>query len=66
MKHIALPQQVVEQIIGHVLTSPSREVCGLVGAVAGRPVSAYPVRNVSDEPDRRFEMDLSEQKAQAA
>ena len=61
MKHVSLPQQLVEQIIGHVLTSPSREVCGLVGAVDGQPVSAYPVNNVSAEPECRFEMDPRQQ-----
>ncbi len=57
MKHVALPRSLVEQIIGHVLTSPAREVCGLVGAVQGSAVSTYPVANVSPEPDCRFEMD---------
>ncbi len=61
MKHIALPRPLVEQIIGHVLTSPSREVCGLVGAMEGLAVSTYPVKNVSAEPDCRFEMDPRQQ-----
>ncbi len=61
MRHISLPQQLVEQIIGHVLISPCREVCGLVGALDGQPISAYPVSNVSAEPDRRFEMDPRQQ-----
>ena len=61
MKQVALPRQLVEQIIGHVLISPSREVCGLVGAVEGQAVSAYPVENVSAQPDCRFEMDPRQQ-----
>ncbi len=61
MKHIALPRSLVEQIIGHVLTSPSREVCGLVGAVGGLAANTYPVKNVSTEPECRFEMDPRQQ-----
>ena len=61
MEQVALPRRLVEQIIGHVLTSPAREVCGLVGAVEGQAVSAYPVQNVSPEPDCRFEMDPRQQ-----
>ncbi|MDJ0863274.1 MAG: M67 family metallopeptidase [Gammaproteobacteria bacterium] len=61
MKQVVLPHRLVEQILGHVLTSPSQEVCGLVGAIDGAAVSTYPVNNVSPEPDCRFEMDPSQQ-----
>ena len=61
MKQVAFPRRLVEQILGHVLTSPSREVCGLVGAIGDAPVSTYPVDNVSPQADCRFEMDPRQQ-----
>ena len=61
MKQMALPRRLVEQILGHVLTAPEEEVCGLVGAVRGHAVTVYPVTNVSAEPVCRFEMDPKQQ-----
>jgi proteasome lid subunit RPN8/RPN11 len=37
------------------------EVCGLVSAKHGQACQLYPVRNIADNPGRRFEMDPGEQ-----
>lgn len=40
---------------------PEREVCGLIGARAGRAVSHYPIRNGAADPRRRYAMEPAAQ-----
>ena len=45
----------------HAVTSPAQEVCGLIGGSKGRPETYYPIKNITDDPDRSFLMDPQEQ-----
>ena len=54
---IALPRGLVNQILHHAQSLPELEVCGLVGAKAGLPVSCYPVENAATVPQLRFQLD---------
>ena len=52
----ALPDGLRLRMLEHARSSPGREVCGLVGGMAGRPVNYYPVANEAPDPARRFLM----------
>ena len=54
---VALPRELVNQILHHALSSPELEVCGLIGAKAGLPASCYPVENAAAMPQLRFQLD---------
>ena len=54
---IALPRELVNQILHHALSSPELEVCGLIGAKEGLPASCYPVENAAAVPQLRFQLD---------
>ena len=56
-----LPRTLVTQILQHAQSTPDLEVCGLIGAYAGNPTRAYPVRNAADTPECLFRMDAKEQ-----
>jgi proteasome lid subunit RPN8/RPN11 len=58
---ITLPRTLVSQLFSLVQGSPTQEVCGLVGGRAGVPLRCYPVANVSEDAERRFDMDPAEQ-----
>ncbi len=54
---IALPRELVNQILHHALSCPELEVCGLIGAKEGLPASCYPVENAAAVPQLRFQLD---------
>jgi proteasome lid subunit RPN8/RPN11 len=39
---VILPRRLVNQLLHCAQSSPDKEVCGLIGAVEGRPTSCYP------------------------
>ncbi|CAI8785680.1 MULTISPECIES: M67 family metallopeptidase [Methylococcus] len=52
-----IPRCLINQILRLAQASPEREVCGLVGATAGRRMRCYPVPNVAERPECRFLLD---------
>ncbi len=58
---IAIPRPLVNQMLHHAQLHPELEVCGLIGAYNQQPTSCYPIRNITDNPSTRYEMDPSEQ-----
>lgn len=48
----ALSSQVVERLVAHALAERPRECCGVVAALNGRALVAYPARNVAPDVDR--------------
>ena len=57
MEQVIFPRRLARQIVQHALSSPELEVCGLVAGSKGRALRVIAVRNVSDQPQRRFAMD---------
>ena len=57
---VKLPRTLVNQLLAQAQQCPAEEVCGLVAARDGQPVSVYPVANRYHDP-RRFAMDEAEQ-----
>lgn len=56
-----LPRGLVNQLLEHAQQYPQQEVCGLLGARGGVPVSCYPIANSAGEPRRVFIMDPAQQ-----
>lgn len=60
-KEIQIPRPLAIELLHHAQISQDREVCGLIGAHQGTPVSCYPITNVADNPSELFELDPKEQ-----
>jgi proteasome lid subunit RPN8/RPN11 len=58
---ILLPNRLRQQIVEHALTSPDREVCGLVSGSESSLSAYYPVKNIAADPTVEFLMDPKEQ-----
>lgn len=58
---IELPRALVNRILHCAQSQPEREVCGLIGALNGRPETVYPVDNIAERPEVRFALDPRQQ-----
>lgn len=54
---ITIPRRLANQLLHLAQVSPELEVCGLIGASNGLPVSCYPVANAAATPATRFQLD---------
>jgi len=63
LQSLTLPRPLATRLLFEAQKSPDAEVCGFVGSHDGLACNVYPVRNVADEPERRFLMDAAEQVA---
>lgn len=57
MNKLVLPQDLHDRIVADATRTPTVEICGLLGGRGTRCTAAYPVRNVSPEPEIAFYMD---------
>lgn len=55
-----LPRPIVNHILTLAQSKTEQEVCGLISLDANQQMKLYPVTNISDQPDRLFEMDPAE------
>lgn len=56
-----LPRHLTQQLLHLAQASPDLEICGLIGARDGLPVSCYPVANAAAAPASRFQLDAQGQ-----
>lgn len=61
MNELIIPRKLTQQILHLAQISPDREVCGLIGGHDNIACSCYPVDNISEQPDSRFELDPEQQ-----
>jgi proteasome lid subunit RPN8/RPN11 len=61
MPRAELPEALADEVLAHAAGYPETEVCGLIGGREGTARTVYPVKNVAEEPHRRFAMDPREQ-----
>jgi len=61
MKSIKLPRTIVNQLLTQAQQHADVEVCGLISAKEGEPVSIYPVDNIAADKQHLFEMDPEKQ-----
>lgn len=63
-KRITITRPLATHILTLAQQTPGQEICGLVSADNhGKPCTVYPISNVADSPDTRFEMNPDEQLA---
>lgn len=54
---IQITRPLAIQLLGLAQQSPNHEICGLVAMHSGKPSRVYPIKNIANDPTRRFEMD---------
>jgi [CysO sulfur-carrier protein]-S-L-cysteine hydrolase len=63
---IQIPRKLTNQLLHLAQLSPSDEICGLVGSKNGMPCTCYPIKNVAEQPQRRYLLDAKQQIAAMA
>lgn len=63
LTRLVLPKQMTEEIKSYCLSSPDKEVCGLIGGMGEIGLHFYPIKNVADDPEHQYFMDAAEQLA---
>jgi proteasome lid subunit RPN8/RPN11 len=58
---IKITRPLATHLLGLAQKSPQQEICGLIGAVDGQPLTVYPINNIATNTARAFEMDPHEQ-----
>ncbi len=58
---ITLPRKLTQQLLHLAQISPDKEICGLVSARDNIPQNCYPVDNIADQPQTRFQLDSIQQ-----
>jgi release factor glutamine methyltransferase len=60
-QEITIPRKLMQQLLHAAQETPDLEVCGLIGAENNIPCICYPIRNVSSQPQTRFQLDAKQQ-----
>lgn len=63
LNELTLPRPLATRLLFEAQKSPDTEVCGFVGSRDGRACNIYPIANIADNPESRFEMEPAEQVA---
>lgn len=58
---ITIPRKLMQQLLHAAQETPDIEVCGLIGAAEQIPQTCYPIKNVSPQPQTRFQLDAKQQ-----
>ncbi len=58
---IQIPRKLTNQLLHLAQQTPDQEVCGLIGSKNSVPATCYPIKNIADQPQNRFQLDASEQ-----
>ena len=60
-KEIQLSRKITNQLLHLAQISPEQEVCGLIGSSNGIASTCYPVENVAEHAETRFQLDAKQQ-----
>lgn len=60
-ENIQIPRKITNQLLHLAQISPDLEICGLIGGKNGLPTSCYPVKNSSEHPQQRFQLEAAQQ-----
>jgi [CysO sulfur-carrier protein]-S-L-cysteine hydrolase len=58
---IQIPRKLANQLLHQAQLTPDQEVCGLVGSKNQIPSTCYPISNIAEQPQTRFELDPKQQ-----
>ncbi len=61
MRSLRLSQQQVQSIVDHCIQSLPDEACGLIAGKKEKAARIIPIKNVSDNPKRHYQMDANGQ-----
>lgn len=60
-EEVIFPRALVNHLLHQAQVSPDAEICGLIGALHGKPATCYPVSNIARQSAMRFRMNPGEQ-----
>ncbi len=58
---IQISRKLTTELLHLAQQSPDKEVCGLIGAKNGKARTCYPIDNIANEPEKRFQMHVKQQ-----
>ncbi len=61
VKEVQLSRKITTQLLHQALISPDQEICGLIGCKKNLATHCYPVRNIAEQPEIRFQLDEKQQ-----
>jgi len=61
VKEAQLNRKITTQLLHEAIISPEQEVCGLISAKEGQATRCYPIKNIADHPEIRFQLDEKQQ-----
>jgi len=61
VKEAQLNRKITTQLLHEAIISPEQEVCGLISAKEGQATRCYPINNIADHPEIRFQLDEKQQ-----
>ncbi|WP_333877180.1 M67 family metallopeptidase [Methylobacter sp.] len=60
-EHIQIPRKITNKLLHFAQISPDLEICGLIGGKNGLPSTCYPIKNIAEQPQQRFQLDAGQQ-----
>lgn len=60
-KEIQLSRKITNQLLHLAQMSPTQEICGLIGASNGIASTCYPIQNIAEQPETRFQLEPKQQ-----
>ncbi|BAW81035.1 Mov34/MPN/PAD-1 family protein [Candidatus Nitrosoglobus terrae] len=61
IEQVILPRCIANQLLHQAQINPQGEICGLISAREGTPVTCYLINNIAPDPQQQFLMDPQDQ-----
>jgi proteasome lid subunit RPN8/RPN11 len=60
-KEIQLSRKITNQLLHLAQISPNQEICGLIGSSNGIASTCYPIQNIAEQAETRFQLEPKQQ-----
>ena len=60
-KEIQLSRKITNQLLHSAQISPNQEICGLIGSSNDIASTCYPIQNIAEQPETRFQLEPKQQ-----
>ncbi len=60
-KEVQLSRKITTQLLHQAVISPDQEICGLIGCKKNLATRCYPIKNIAEQPEIRFQLDEKQQ-----